>query len=621
MKRKPSKKIKRYPALKIVRTPVPKDSGPLILSKKEPADNIEDFKKEMRESRKRAKKLLAKDISTEAGFIQNLTETNLESTKLYYYQINFMNDRAKYRHGDKSRQIGMSYGFSCEGYGKTQLFDIYTGLFISFNQEEANEKITYARALDESVSFKYKKKIVVDRVTAMEWEGKLKDGRKTRTRLISHPQREPRGKGYNTDVFLDEIAHYQWPEKIYVAAVPIITRGFGQLAMASSPLGQSGLHYAIGTNVEDYPNYSRHRIYWWNNPDFLNDYALENFDSVHEEALLLETKDRVFKFGNDSIVEAYNSMLEEYFQQEYELKAIDESVSYYPMELIKQCTFDALMGLSHIDEDDLYGDNPIYDSPVYTGVEFKTYLTIEELSRAIAKNIVTKRLIAGYDVGRTENSSEIIILEEIPGLNYLQIVRLVISLKNVNYKKQFDMIEKLFNRVPIKLLKIDSTGLGDNLAEDLKRRFRSRIEDVKFTNPNKGELAINLKLRFEDQIIAIPNNRDLIRQIHSIKRKVMENALIKYEVDASEKRKHHGDMFWALALASSAGEPAQMYRVRLINTKLVSPILSKRILSGIPSRTFNKIPMIGGISDYKKLPPPPNHYNDFTLPIHKEFLN
>jgi phage FluMu gp28-like protein len=615
------KKVKKSPVLKeqrvVKKHPV---KTPLLLIRKEPLDNIKDFNATMSESDKRARKqFLADKISNEVGYIQTLTETNLEKTVLYDYQQKFMLDRSRYRHVDKSRQIGQSYEFACEGYGKAQLMKIYTGMFVSFNQDEANEKIRYAKALDESTPHKYKKKMIIDRITALEWESKLPDGRTARTRLISHPQREPRGKGFNTDVFLDEIAHYQWPEKVYVASVPIITRGVGQLSLASTPLGQSGLHYEIGSNVIDYPEYSRHRIYWWNNPVFLNEDALKSFDEINELALSMETDARVHEFGNDAIRQAYNNMLEEYFQQEYELKAIDESVSFFSLDLIKRCTFEALMGEAVLEDGDTYGDHPVRLDPVYPGFNFETFITPEELSSAILRGTVSKNLIAGFDVGRKGDSSEIMVIEEVPRLNFLHVVRLMSTLKNTQYRLQFEYVQKLFSLLPIRLLRIDSTGSGDNLAEDLKKRFHSRIENVVFSNQNKGEMAVNLKIRMEDQILAIPNNRDLIRQIHSIKRKISENALIKYEIDNSEKRKHHGDKFWALALGSSAGEPAQMYRVKLFSSSLLPVKTTGRIVTAPIVRIAGRTPAY--IGNYKNVPLPLKHFPEIGLPTHHELLH
>jgi phage FluMu gp28-like protein len=615
------KKIKKTP---IIKTPLSKKSpvrkkvskSPLLLIKKEPLENIEDYNKVMEESEERARKQLFKSkISDEVEYIQNFTQTNLEPTVLYRYQRKFMLDRSKFRHEDKSRQIGASYSFACEGYAKCQLMKIYTGIFVSYNQEEANEKIRYAKALYDSTPHKYRKKLIVDRVTALEWEGKLPDGRIARTRLISHPQREPRGKGFNTDVFLDELAHYQWQEKVYIASVPIVTRGLSQLAIASTPLGQSGLFHEIGHNKEEYSEFSRHRVFWWNNPYFLNEDALRHgLKKINKLAKQMTTEDRVLEFGNVSIRGIFRSMMLEFFQQEYELRAIDEAVAFIPLEMIKQCTFEALLGEVVIEQEDEYGDNITRRGQKYPNLDLRIYKTVEELSHAISQGKVTKNLVAGYDIGRKGDSSEIMILEEIPSQDFLQIERLNVTLKNATYRTQFNVVEKMFTLLPIRKMKVDSTGIGDNLSEDLKNRFRSRIEDVKFTNENKGDMASNLKIRFEDQSIAIANDRDLIGQIHSIKRKVTENAIIKYEVPSSERRKHHGDKFWALALASISGQPAQMYRVKLFGSDLSigKTIKAERLLRGEIKRVSGVLPSF--ISNYRRELPPDIHSADLAIP-------
>jgi hypothetical protein len=67
-----------------------------------------------------------------------------------------------------------------------------------------------------------------------------------RTRLISLPCREPRGKG-KADVYLDEMPFMRQPRKIYTAAVPIISRGGGTLTLGSTPLGKNDPFYEIMT--------------------------------------------------------------------------------------------------------------------------------------------------------------------------------------------------------------------------------------------------------------------------------------------------------------------------------------------------------------------------------------
>jgi phage FluMu gp28-like protein len=205
------------------------------------------------------------------------------------------------------------------------------------------------------------------------------------------------------------------------------------------------------------------------------------------------------------------------------------------------------------------------------------------------------------------------VLEEVPQLGYLQVLRLSITLKRMEFRKQFQVIEKLFKHVPIMKMRVDSTGMGKNIAEDLGAAFHSRIEDVTFTNENKGDMASNLKLRMEDQSIAYPSDKDLMRQIHSIKRKTTDTSVVKFEVDQSERKAHHGDKFWALALASAAGQPAQMHRVTLLSKNITRKIANTdRIIQMPQERTFIKTNLIQGIN-YKKLPQPVKHVAEFNI--------
>jgi len=297
--------------------------------------------------------------------------------------------------------------------------------------------------------------------------------------------------------------------------------------------------------------------------------------------------------------------------QEYEINPIDESVSYYPIELINQCTFEAFMGIAHTEEDDIYGDNPIYVGGLDKSTDFRIYDSIEELSHAIAIGKVGKQFFAGFDVGRDENNSEVVVIEELPQVRDLHIVRLLITMKRTEFKKQRAIIDKLFSMVPIKKFKGDETGMGKNICEDLKRKYRGRVENVTFNLENKREMATNLKIRMEDQSIALPNDRDLKRQIHSVKRVVSSNSAVKFEIE--KNRLHHGDKFWALALASSAGKLAEMHGVRLFSSNLSKGVVGgERMLIAQTGRMFNTLPLgVGGVN-FKKLPPPPSH-NVFNL--------
>jgi phage FluMu gp28-like protein len=89
-----------------------------------------------------------------------------------------------------------------------------------------------------------------------------------------------------------------------------------------------------------------------------------------------------------------------------------------------------------------------------------------------------------------------------------------------------------------------------NLAENMRTEYRSRVEGVALVGQVKESLALNLKIAFESEAVAIPRTRDLTVQIHSIKKTPTEAGYARFDTEKNEW--HHADKFWALALAVHA---------------------------------------------------------------------
>jgi phage FluMu gp28-like protein len=176
---------------------------------------------------------LMKWLTTTEGYIQGLMDSEDKPILLADYQLRLLKDRSKFRAVEKSRGVGFSFVCAAEALAKAHLGKNYTAIFVSMNLEEAIEKIRYANLLFESLPLKWRRKKVVDNKTSIEFEDPT--GR-FRSRLLSHPCKDPRGK-HNADVYLDEFAHYGGKSRsIYVAAVPTVSRGAGQLTVGSTPL-------------------------------------------------------------------------------------------------------------------------------------------------------------------------------------------------------------------------------------------------------------------------------------------------------------------------------------------------------------------------------------------------
>jgi len=463
---------------------------------------------------------------------------------------------------------GFSYIYAGRSTARSHLQTHHTSIFISINQEEANEKVIYAKGLFESLPLSVKKKIVVDNKHSLEFEDKA--GRmKSRTRIISHAQREPRGKGGNVDVYLDEAAHYTWGNEIYVAAVPIITRGTGSLTIGSSPLGKKGIHYDIMA-VDSYKRiYTFHRIFWWHCKDFVK---RGKFKEAWRKASFMSTEERVVTFGSEKIVGIFISMDIEQFQQEYELLHIDESVSFFPIDLINSCVYEVVIDNLFLEEDE-YSEKltfPIQEK--YPKVDFEFYKNIEDLELAIRDGKIEGDLYSGYDVGRKKHSGEFSIIEEKRGKHPLQIIRHLRTFRNKKFRFQKNYLKNCLDVFPNLKMKIDSGGMGEDMAEELGD-YSWRVEPIHFDNKWKEEICSDTRIRLEDQLIAIPNLKDVKNQIHSIKRKVTDSG--RFIFDAEKNRAHHGDIFWSIAMASSFG-------VRPIKQRIMIPNMGSGIEKAAP---------------------------------------
>jgi len=129
------------------------------------------------------------------------------------------------------------------------------------------------------------------------------------------------------------------------------------------------------------------------------------------------------------------------FQQEYELSFNDESQTYFPYDLIFSCC-----------QDDL-----------------ETYSSIAKLVSGTKSD-----LFAGFDVGRTRNTSELIILERKPKR---LIYRLGRSFDRSRFQVQEAFLREMMKSSPrFRRLCIDRHGIGMNLAENHRTEIKSRFE-------------------------------------------------------------------------------------------------------------------------------------------------
>ena len=150
-------------------------------------------------------------LGTEVGFLTGVAHWDGQPFRLEPFQRAFLSQRSRYRCTVKSRQVGYSLIFAAEALARCHLRAGHTSIFISYNLDDAKEKIAYARQLHDELPAAFRKRLVVDKKTELAFASNAADGRISR--IVSVPSKAPRGE--KGDVYLDELAHYANDRQVY----------------------------------------------------------------------------------------------------------------------------------------------------------------------------------------------------------------------------------------------------------------------------------------------------------------------------------------------------------------------------------------------------------------------
>ena len=189
---------------------------------------------------------------------------------------------------------------------------------------------------------------------------------------------------------------------------------------------------------------------------------------------------------------------EQSFRQEYMCEFVDESTSYFPYSLIR----------SNIGE------------PIAEG----------------------GGLYCGIDIGRKRDLTVIYILRKLGEKFYTVAIE---ELKNEAFEVQMAAVRNVLTTRRVRRVCVDSTGIGSQLAEELQKEF-GYVEPVNFTNEVKESMVVSVKRLLENRNLQIPDNQNLISDIHGIKKTVTSSNNVRFDADRNEAG--HSDRFWALAL-------------------------------------------------------------------------
>jgi phage FluMu gp28-like protein len=160
-------------------------------------------------------------------------------------------------------------------------------------------------------------------------------------------------------------------------------------------------------------------------------------------------------------------------------------------------------------------------------------------------------LYLGMDIGRKRDLSVIWITEKLGDVFWTRAVK---KLEKTPFRIQRQELYWYLSLPRMRRGCIDSTGIGAQLAEEAKERFKSLVEEVTFTPAVKEDMAVTTLRKFQDKLVRIPAERIIRNDIHSVKKMTTTAGNIRYDADRNENG--HADHFWAMALSLHGGSPS-----------------------------------------------------------------
>lgn len=451
-------------------------------------------------------------VSTPSGFLHLCTFQG-KPVRLFDFQVSYVDSVSRFVGVGKSRQLGHSeIGLAGTTVAKSHLFKPLTSILVSYNLKECKEKIQKALMFLDGVPATLRSPVTRDNAFEIE----LRNG----SRILS--VFSPRGFT-KADVYLDEMSFYENQQRTYTDASAVIAWDKNrQLRIGGTPFGKEGLYYDIinGTNGK-FPDFERHFWFWWDCWLYCKDVA-----HAREYAHFMTTEERVMTYGTQIIIDFYNNMFLEDFQQEFEICFNDNELSYFSYELIKSVmtSFD------------------FYDQEKFPA----TFEAIPECCQGM--------LFAGYDVGRTIDASEFYVLD-LRNMNkkgekkgaLREIFHETLKDKTFEYQENYisrflDLMGSLCSN-----LFIDRTGIGFNLAENLEAKYPGKVQGIYFTSEMRSQMVSTTKSVMLDGALQLFPDKEVASHFYSIKKHITTAGNL---VFVAEKNKHHhADKFWAIALA------------------------------------------------------------------------
>lgn len=425
--------------------------------------------------------------------------------RLHTRQRAYVEDPSRFKAMMMSRQAGKTSGSTLEIVDDCLDAEIHGGkrrwVILSRGERQARE------AMEEGIKAAFHQYQTGFKTLEIPWPGCEDKALEVRlpggSRITGLPANPDTARGFTANVLLDEFAFHADSKKIWGALFPVISRSDLKLRVISTPNGKGNKFYEIMTagNCEQLLRESgRAQAGVWS-LHFCDIYA-------------------AVAGGLDRNIEELRAGLndQDMWEQEFELKWLDEASAWLDYELIN---------------------------------------AVEHDKAGLPENYTGGVCYVGNDIGRRRDLWVVWVNELIGDVHW---TREVIARRRISFAEQDQLLDDVMRRYRVARLCMDQTGMGEKPVEDAQRRYgESVVEGILFTGPNKLILATNAKQKYEDRKQRIPlGDRDVRADLHALRRTTTQTGAVRF--DAEGETDGHADRAWANFLALHAGSsPYQRY--------------------------------------------------------------
>lgn len=442
------------------------------------------------------------------GFFGKCKNFPVRDALLLEFQAKWVKDQSRLKLSEKSRQIGWTWATAYGLVSRKSLVDAQRDAWIS-SRDDIQARLfledckSFAGILNQAAKDLGER--VIDDKGHTAYVLAFANGLRAHS-MSSNPDAQAGKRG---DRVLDEFALHPDPRKLYNIAYHGITWG-GSLEIFSTHRGGQNFFNQLVQEIKYKGNPKGFSLHTVTLQDALDQgflYKLQSKLPPDDERQGMD-EGEYFTFIKSGCADS------ESFDQECMCIPSDDAAAFLSYELIDSCKY----------APDVVWQTDLKDTknPLYIGV----------------------------DVGRVKDLTVIWVDEDVSGV---RMCRRMIELRNTTFDAQEAELYRLLALPQVRRCCIDNTGIGRQFAERAQQRYgKYRIEPVTFTAAVKEELAYPLKAAFEDRTLRVPDDKNLVADLRSIRKETTASSNVRFTGERSADS--HADRFWAKALAQHAGK-------------------------------------------------------------------